>query len=336
MLKVNQYDYAYPTGRIRAREIKLLDESRFERMLGASSAEEAYKVLTEADYGFGGDTAGDFHSFETLLADELKKTFMLLNELAPQPGVVKAFQRRYDFFNIKVLLKAELQGMETPSILVETGNFEKDEIIRIIRDRFYEELTPDMRDTIHNVYDVFSRTRDPQVIDLLLDKASFSQFASDLLNIDNAFLQSIAKLTIDITNLKMFVRARAINKTTDFLKKILLEGGEIPAELYLDNAEKPVEVLTEALRETRYRDVVKKGLDLYKEKGNLSSLEKLLDNFFMEFLYQAKLITVGVEPFVVYLYAKETEIRNVRIIMTGKINNLPVDLIRERLRLGYV
>lgn len=336
MLKVNQYDYAYPTGRIRAREIKLLDTSRLERMLEASSPQEAYKVLTEADYGFGGDAAGDFHSFETLLSDELKKTFLLLHELAPKIEVVKAFQRRYDFFNIKVLLKAEFQGLETPSILIDAGTYEKDEIIRIIRERDYEELTPVMRDAVLNVYDVFSRTRDPQVIDLLLDKASFSQFASDLLNIDNAFLQGIAKLTVDITNLKMYVRARAINKTTGFLKKILLDGGEIPAELYIENADKPFEVLAEALRETRYRDVVKKGLDMYREKGNVSSLEKLLDNFFMEFLYQAKLITVGVEPFIAYLYAKETEIRNVRIIMTGKINNLPADLIRERLRLGYV
>lgn len=336
MLKVNQFDYAYPTGRIRAREIKLLDSSRFERMLEVASPEEAYKVLTEADYGFGGEAAGDFHSFEALLSDELKKTFLLLYEIAPQTEVIKAFQRRYDFFNVKVLLKAELQGVETPSILIETGTFGKDEIVRIIRERDYEELTPVMRDAILNVYDVFSRMHDPQAIDLLLDKASFSQFSSDLLNIDNAFLQSIAKITIDITNIKMYVRARAINKTKDFLKKILLDGGEIPVELYIENAEKPVETLSEALRETKYRDVVKKGLDIYREKENVSGLEKLLDNFLMEFLYQAKLITVGVEPFIVYLYAKETEIRNVRIIMTGKINNLPADLIRERLRLGYV
>jgi V/A-type H+-transporting ATPase subunit C len=45
---------------------------------------------------------------------------------------------------------------------------------------------------------------------------------------------------------------------------------------------------------------------------------------------------MGVEPFIAYLFAKETEIRNVRIIMTGKINRLNDDLIRERLRLGYV
>ena len=53
MVKINQDNYAYAAGRIRAREIKLLDKSRFDRMLEAQSAEEAYKVLAEAEYGLG-------------------------------------------------------------------------------------------------------------------------------------------------------------------------------------------------------------------------------------------------------------------------------------------
>jgi len=34
--------------------------------------------------------------------------------------------------------------------------------------------------------------------------------------------------------------------------------------------------------------------------------------------------------------AKETEIKNARIIMVGKINNISNDVIRERLRESYV
>ncbi len=336
MLKVNQDDYAYSASRVRAREIKLLDGNRFERMLEATSAQEAYKALTEAEYGFGGDSVSGFHSFEVLLSQEMKKTFSLLYEIAPQIEVVKAFQRRYDYFNIKVLLKAELQNIQPPSILIDTGTFEKDEMVRIIRERDYEQLTPIMREAILNIYDVFSRMHDPQAIDLLLDKASFKQFTTDLLNTNNDFLHGIAKITVDITNIKMFIRAQAINKTEDFLRKILLEGGEIPIDLYIEGVDKPLEDLIEAFKDTRYKDVIKEGILLYQEKKNLSALEKLLDDFFMKFLQQAKLITIGVEPFIVHLFAKETEIRNVRIIMTGKINNLPVDLIRERLRLGYV
>ena len=74
MVKINQDEYAYATARLRARENKLLDSSRFDRMLEAATAEEAYKILAEAEYGVGSDAAGSVFSFETLLSEEMKKT----------------------------------------------------------------------------------------------------------------------------------------------------------------------------------------------------------------------------------------------------------------------
>lgn len=336
MIKVNQDDYAYSASRVRAREIKMLDGSRFNRMLEAASPEEAFKVLTEAEYGLGIEKTGGFYSFEELLAEEMKKTYMLLLEMAPEIEVVKAFQRRHDSFNIKVLLKSELQNIDPPSILLDTGTFEKDEIVRIIRERDYKELTQIMQDAVAEVYDVFSRMHDPQAIDLILDKASHKQFIRDLRNIDNTFLHEIAEIITDISNIKMYIRAQSIGREKRFLEKILLAGGKVSTDYYIKNSGKPDEVFIDGLRDTKYFDVVKKGFEIYSEKSNISVPEKLLDDFFMEFLQRAKLITIGVEPFIAYLFAKETEIKNVRIIMTGKINNLPVDMIRERLRLVYV
>ena len=51
-------------------------------MLDAATAEEAYKVLTDSGYGLSGNTPGVF-AFEQLLADEMKKCFMLLAEITP-------------------------------------------------------------------------------------------------------------------------------------------------------------------------------------------------------------------------------------------------------------
>ena len=36
------------------------------------------------------------------------------------------------------------------------------------------------------------------------------------------------------------------------------------------------------------------------------------------------------------IYAKETEIKIIRIIMVGKLNNIPAEVVRERLRDIYV
>lgn len=336
MLKINEGDYAYAASRIRAVEIKLLDRSRFDRMLEAPAAEEAFKVLTEAEYGFGGGNTDNVYSFEALLAEEMKKCYSLLSEITPQIGLVKAFQWRHDYFNVKVLLKAEFAGQEAPSILVDTGTVEKEALKRIIREREYDELNPIMRQVIEETYDVFSRTQDPQAVDLLLDKASYHQFATDLKEIDSPYLHRLADIMLDITNIKMYIRARSLNKAWDFLQKLLLEGGTIPEKIYLENSDRSIDAFINDIHSSQYGDAVRQGWELFKTRKNISGLERLLDDYIMGFIRQAKMVVMGVEPLVAYLFAKEAEIRNVRIIMTGKINRLPVDLIRERLRSGYV
>jgi len=157
-----------------------------------------------------------------------------------------------------------------------------------------------------------------------------------LKGIDNQFLHELADIMIDITNIKTFIRARIIGKTWDFLKKQLVRGGEISEKIYSENNDKPVNSFVGDIRHTRYGDVVYKGWELYKARKNISGLEKLLEDYLMETVRKARLITMGVEPFIAWLFAKEAEIRNVRIIMTGKINGLSNDLIRERLRMVYV
>ncbi|WP_252891353.1 V-type ATPase subunit [Thermoclostridium stercorarium] len=92
MIRVNQDDYAYAAGRIRAREIKLLDKSRFDRMLESPDAEEAYKVLAEAEYGMGSESTKNVLEFDALLADEMRKTYAFLSEIAPDKEVIKAFK----------------------------------------------------------------------------------------------------------------------------------------------------------------------------------------------------------------------------------------------------
>jgi V/A-type H+-transporting ATPase subunit C len=336
MLKINQEEYAYATARIRAKEVKLLDSSRFERMLEAATPEEAYKVLAEAEYGDGGESSGNVFAYEALLSEEMKKMYALLEEIAPQIEVVRAFQRRYDYFNVKVLLKAEFSNQDPPPILMETGTFSRDVIQKMIRDRDYKEMSPTMHRAVLELYDIFSRIGDPQIVDLVMDKASYEQFVSDLSEMNSPFMHDLAKLMVDITNIKMFIRTRLLNKTWAFQTKLLLEGGEIPEKIYFENSDKSAESFVNDIRQTRFGDVVTKGWELYKSRGNLSGLEKLLDDHQMEFIRNARLITMGVEPFIAWLFAKEAEIRNVRMIITGKINGLPNDLIRERLRLVYV
>ena len=64
--------------------------------------------------------------------------------------------------------------------------------------------------------------------------------------------------------------------------------------------------------------------------------ERLCDNFIMRFIREAKYRSLTMEPMAAYIYARETEVKTVRIIMSGKLNDIDADIIKERLRDAYV
>ena len=86
---------------------------------------------------------------------------------------------------------------------------------------------------------------------------------------------------------------------------------------------------------SKYSEIVRIGLEEYIKNGKLSSLEKLSDNYILNKLKVAKYVTFGPQPIFAYIAAKETEIKIIRIIMVGKLNNIGTSVIRERVREVY-
>ncbi len=83
-------------------------------------------------------------------------------------------------------------------------------------------------------------------------------------------------------------------------------------------------------------DLIKEGVEGYIATNSANLLEKLSDNYIMDLMKSGKLVTFGPERILSYIYAKETEIKIIRIIMVGKLNNITEEVIRERLRDIYV
>lgn len=70
---------------------------------------------------------------------------------------------------------------------------------------------------------------------------------------------------------------------------------------------------------TDSREIIEKGGEKVRETGMYSLLEKLCDNKRIEYIKDAKYISFGIEPAAAYLIAKDSEIKNLRMIFTGKI-----------------
>lgn len=333
--KIDNSKYIYAVSRIRVIEKNLLTNLSFNRMVDSRTPEEALKILLEAGYGYGSDIKSPLQ-YEELLKKEYNKVYQLLSELAPEPEIINMFLISNDYHNIKVFLKSEFSGQEAANIVIEPGSISVNTLNVMIQDRNFNDMPAVMKNAVTECIETFGTTKNPQIIDLILDRAHFVHMKELARKSGSKFLNELVVIMIDISNLKIFLRVKNLKKTWDFLQRVLIPGGKIDSKLFVENLDATLDNFLEILRGTPYSDILEESIEDIRSTKSLTKFEKLCDNFILSFVKNARFIIFGIEPLIGYLIAKETEIRNARIIMVGKINNIPNEKIRERLREAYV
>ena len=84
------------------------------------------------------------------------------------------------------------------------------------------------------------------------------------------------------------------------------------------------------------KELLTAGTDQITLDGKYTKFERIADDMKLKYVKDAKYVSFGIEPLIGYLIAKEMEIKNLRIILTGKVTEVPVEKISERLRDTYV
>jgi len=329
--------YAYATGRIRAMETSLLDRGRIDRMVEAAGAEEALKVLGESAYAGHIASLAGVHAYEAMLDQVLYRVYRELRRFAPEPELVGLFACRYDYHNLKVLYKASKLGEERDELLVrDVGDIPLAALQRAVRDEDYRGLPQrTMRDAAKQVAAALRLEANPQRVDLLLDRAMFTEMTERARQFDSPFLDDYLIYQIDLLNVKTYLRVKRANLSREFLEQALLPFGRLDLTKLVQLADPP-EVLADRLLASSYARFIEDAVQSYQKTDTLTRFEKLADDFLLGHAKKAKYIAFGLEPLVAFILAQENEVKLIRIIMVGKINRLPVAEIKERLRDVYV
>ncbi len=329
------YAYAYAVGRIRALETRLIDRSKLNRMIEAPSPEEVLKILAETDYATAVAGLESHHDFETVLSDELGRIFTELKKMGPRPEIIDLLMLRFDIHNLKVFFKAKYLEIKA-ELLFPTGTLPLPKLQEAVTALDFREFPPRLRQVAERIAEEFAITRDSQVIDLILDHFLFTEVIYASREIGSVFLEGFFQKQIDLTNIKTFIRVQRIGRDREFLKKVLLPHGRLAPQLFTGLLGDSLESLVRELAMSEYGPLVEEGVREWLDRKSLARLERLADDFITTFLQRGKQTPFGLEALIGYLWAKEIEIMNIRLIMVGKINKLPNEAIRERIRHVYL
>ena len=341
----NQEEYAFANGRIKKLEKGLLNKDILDRMIKSSDAVSALKILTESDlnhYSFDLNNPADF---ENSLNQELLHTYDVIRNISKVSTfnfLYFTFASKYDFHNIKILIKSKYLKKDISNELFSPiGTINKEKLNLAIKDEKYEDIPDSFEFLIKKTFSEYSKFKDPEIIDFILDKERYIMIFNkirevEIIETEELFLRRFIKINIDLNNIISCIRAKIRGDRKTFTKEFLIPEGDFKIENIVEIYDSPLSSWFEKLIHTDYKDIVEMGVNYFQQNNSLMELEKLRDNFILNFSKIGKYITFGIEPLVGFITAKENDIKNIRIILSGKLNKLTPDQIKERVRDTYV
>lgn len=319
MTPVRDTDYLAVSARLHAMENRLLTPERAERLIEAADEAEARKLLAECGYE-------ETLPLEQALRQRRESLFRELSTAVPEPRLLDLFRLKYDYHNIKAILKAERRGISPEGLLLSGGRYEPS----LLQKEWQQEHRLSVSDTArHAAEQAAARLRqdDPQGADMILDTACYAELRALAGQMKSPFLQGYVRQLIDAANLRTAVRA-ARSGSGEVLPQALLEGGSVsPHTLAAADPAK----LTELYGTGAFAKAAALGAAAVSG-GTLTDFEKACDEAADAYLATARRTPFGEETVLCYLAAVENEITAIRIIMTGRRAGLPPEVIRSRLR----
>lgn len=326
-MAIEREAYLCLSAMLRAREPKLLNTEKSSRMLDAHSFEETAKLLT--DCGYADLTQMSAGEIDAYLNERRSVLFTEIERMCPQKEIVDVFRMKYDYHNAKTIIKSEAMGLSAGRLLSICGRMDGEKLLALYNDERCTELPGKMGSAVREAKTVLSRTNNPQLSDLILDKAYFAEIREAAENTGCGFFKGYAAVLTDCANLRSAVRVMRMGKRNALMDSVLIDGGSVAVERLRKADDK--EKLVSAFSNTVLENAAVLGGEALSG-GSQTAFELECDNAVNRYLNSARRVSYGPEAVVEYLAAVEGEITAVRMILTGKLAGIDPQVIRERLR----
>ena len=318
--------YIYAVARIRALEMSLFSQAVIEQLIVQKTYADCLQFLSEKGWG---DTEAGVQDAETILNRELEKTWTLVKEMVSDQTVFDVLLIQDSFHNLKAAIKTVIDGEVQANVFYDNASVSGEALVEIIKNKDFRSLPESMRECALEAYECLVHTGDGQMCDVIIDRATMRAMLAAAEKNGDA-LKEYAETVVAVANIKIAVRSVKTEKGLDFMRRAMEECQTLNVERLMRAALSGMPDVIKYLEETPYSG----GAAALSDSS--SAFERWCDNRIIEAIRPQKYNSFTIGPLVAYVLARQNEIKTVRIILTGKLNHLPDDAIRERVREMYV
>jgi V/A-type H+-transporting ATPase subunit C len=317
--------YIYAVARIRSKELQLLDDQFINQLMAAPGYNECLKLLLDKGWAKEGIT-----ELEQMLKHEQEETWDFISDLVEDMSVFDVLLLPKDYHNLKAAIKMVYTGSEDENIFLHHGSIDAGTILEAVKSQDFTLLPEHMRTAAGEAYRVLTETGDGQLCDLIIDKAALEAIYSAGKEQSDEVLKLFAEMKTASANIKVAVRAQRTGKSLEWIQRALAPCDTLDVEVLARAAVSGFDEICEYLMQTEYAE----GVD--ELKRSLSHFERWCDDRLIQRIQPQKYNPFTLGPLAAYLLARDNEIKTVRIILLGKLNEISEEAIRERLRIMYV
>lgn len=321
---IKDTDYAYADARLKANENKLLTTSDIETLVSCRSVKDCYDFLAAKGWKLD-ETVG----LTEALKQQNQELWQLLTESVPDKSVLDVLTVCNDYFNVKAALKASFVGTEADRLFVYPTSVDLEMLQTSISRHDFDALGERMGNAAREAYQAALTSESGQAADIIIDRAALDALSVRSKESQCGLAEEIARLLCTFADIKTAYRSARTGKSASFLEKAVSDGGALDRKTLIEKSEKGENELLDYLQKTDY----KKAASLLSK--STVEFEKYCDDAVIEEAKKAKYCFLGFEPVLAFYYAKQAELKCVRIIIGAKQNGLSEEAVRERVRALY-
>ena len=317
-------DSGFTNGVIAVKEKRLFGERlvRFAEM----SAEDVFRALTEAGYGFG--AASSVYEFEEMILAEERDLDAFIRTYAPSKAELEYFLAPRDFHNGKALLKAHALGEDGKKLLAPDGLVPAERIASCVEAGDFSPLKGELKKALEEGKALLDEGKEGAGVKLgvLFERALFAHLAASCTS--NRSLKKLIARRADTENILSYLRA----PSKEAAEALYVAGGTLSkaklAGLFSSDADKA----ERTLNGTPYEALLQECFAAKRAGRPLSAAEKSADDLEMDFYRHARYSKEGRDPFLLYVIRRRAENADVRILLVCLLAGMPAAEIKVRLR----
>ena len=340
-------DYMFLASKINNKLHNMIRFERFEQAAMTGDFDLAARLIAEA--GWPNMTGMSVDEVDKVLIERRNSIYKEIEQVCPEDQVVQMMRLKYDYHNIKAIVKSDGAHENADTMLSSTGRYTRTELREDYLNNDYRDLTPAMAETMREARDMMAKLQNPRAVDLYIDQMYFKEMFELAEQLEpkvepitpmmaeepgEPYAITFLRHYIDSVNLRTCVRVFRMGKSQDFCKAMLIENGhyspaQVAAAAYSGDA------LGSLFKDMPFYQAAVLGQDALKG-GPITAFEKECAEAWMRYLANIRMMYFDARAVFWYLSIIELNILNVRMVLSGLKGGVAPEKIKERLRQTYV